>query len=111
MADSVNYQHFITLVGAYERAHPEKNKNAAQPAVGKVWKKMKTDFPAADELEEEVKRQANKWKTLLFTEKSKMTGFWSKAVQKKKLKVTNESLPAKSQQTTESVIINDKTNS
>ena len=111
MADSVNYQHFITLVGAYERAHPEKNKNAAQPAVGKVWKKMKTDFPAADELEEEVKRQANKWKTLSFTEKSKMTGFWSKAVQKEKLKVTNESLPAKSQQTTESVIINDKTNS
>ena len=50
MADSVNYQHFITLVGAYERAYPEKNKNAAQTAVGKVWKKMKTDFPPADEL-------------------------------------------------------------
>ena len=39
-----------------------------------------------------------------------MTDFWSKAVQKKKLKVTNESLPTICQETTESVAINDKTN-
>ena len=39
-----------------------------------------------------------------------MTDFSSKAVQKKKLKVTNESLPTKSQEATESVTINDKTN-
>ena len=56
MADSVNYQHFKTLVGTHKRAHLE---NAAQTAVGKVWRKMKADFPAADELEEEMKSQAN----------------------------------------------------
>ena len=100
MADSVNYKHFKTLVGAYERAHAEKNKNAAQTAVGNVWKKMKADFPAADELEEEVKRQANEWETLSFTKKSKMTDFFSKAVKKKKSNVTNESLLTKSQETT-----------
>ena len=33
---------------------------------------MKADFPADDELEGEVKRQANKWETLSFTKKSKM---------------------------------------
>ena len=66
MSDSVNYQHLKTLVGAYERAHLE---NAAQTAVGKVWKKMKADFPAADEIDEEMKRQANKWETLSFTKK------------------------------------------
>ena len=51
MTDSVNYQHFKTIVEAYEKAHPEKNKNTGQTAVGKVWKKMKADFPAADELD------------------------------------------------------------
>ena len=70
-------------MGAYERTPPDKNKNAAQTAVGKVWKKMKADFTAADELEKEVKRQANKWKTLSFREKPKMNDFWSKVVQKK----------------------------
>ena len=97
-------------MGAYERAHPEKNKNTAQTAVGKVWKKMKVDFPAVDELEEEVKGQANKWETLSFTKKSKMTDFCSKAVQRKKSKLTNESLPIETQEATESVTINDKTN-
>ena len=69
MADSVNYHHFKTLVGAYKTAHPVKNKNVAQTAVGKVWKKMKTDFLVADELEEEAKRQANEWETLSCTKK------------------------------------------
>ena len=54
---------------ACERAHSEKNKNTSQTAVGNVWKKTKADFPAADELQEEVRRQANKWKTLSFTQK------------------------------------------
>ena len=58
-----NYQHFKTLLRAYKRAHLEKNKSAAQTAVRKIWKKMKPDFPAVDELEEEVKRQANEWET------------------------------------------------
>ena len=57
MADSsVNYQHFKTLLETYERVRPEKNKNTAQTIIGKVWKKMKTDFLAAVELEEEVRR-------------------------------------------------------
>ena len=43
---------------------------------------MKADFLAANELEEVVRRQAKEWKTLSFTKKSKMTNFWSKAVQK-----------------------------
>ena len=30
---------------------------------------MKADFPAANELEEVVRRQANEWKTLSFTKK------------------------------------------
>ena len=84
MADSVNYRHGKTLVEAFEEAHPEKGKNAAQIAVGNVWKKMKVDFPATDELEEEVRRQANEWKTLSFTKKCKVTEFWLKAIQKKK---------------------------
>ena len=75
MAEPVNYQHFKTLVEVYERAHPEKNKSTAQTSVGNVWKKMKEGFPAADELEEKVRRQANKWKTLSFTKISKMTDF------------------------------------
>ena len=57
---NVNYQLFKTLLEAYERAHPEKNKNTGQTAAGKVWKKMKADFTAADELEEDVgKRSKN----------------------------------------------------
>ena len=50
---------------------------------------MKAYFPAADELEEVVRRQTNKWKTFKkksFTKKSKMTDFWSKAIQKIKSK-------------------------
>ena len=39
-----------------------------------------------------------------------MTDFWSKPAQKIKPKVTNESLPTISQETTERVTINDKTN-
>ena len=72
---------------------------------------MKADFPAADELEEVIVRQANEWKTLPFTKATKTTtSFWSKAVQKIKSKVANESIPTISQETTESVAINDKTN-
>ena len=82
MGDSVNYQHFNNLVEAYERANSEKNKNTSQTAVGEVWKKIKADFLAADEPEEIVRRQANKWKTLSFTKRSKITDFWYKAVQK-----------------------------
>ena len=37
-----------------------------------------------------------------------MTDFWSKTVQKKKSKVTNELLPTKSKDITESVTINDQ---
>ena len=47
---------------------------------------MQADFPATVELEEEVRREANDWKTLSFTKKSKITDFWSKAIQKKKSK-------------------------
>ena len=53
---------------------------------------MKVDFAVADKLQEEAKRQAHNWKTLTFTKKSKITDFWSKAIQKRKSKVTNESL-------------------
>ena len=71
---------------------------------------MRADFPAAAELEEVVRIQANEWKTLSFTKKSKMTDFCSKAIEKIKSKVANESLPTISHETTESVNINDKTN-
>ena len=71
---------------------------------------MKVDFPAVDELEEEMERLANECENLLFTKKSKMTHFMSKYVQKKKPRMTSKSLPTKSQKTTESVIINHKTN-
>ena len=58
MADSLNYQYFKALLEEiYERAHPQKNENTAQTALGKVWKKMKADFSVTDELEEEVRRQ------------------------------------------------------
>ena len=86
------------------------NKNASQFVVGKVWKKMRAGFPTANELEEVARRQAKEWKTLSFTKKSKITDFWSKAVQKIKSKVANESLPTIYQETTESVTTNDKTN-
>ena len=109
MAAPVNYQHFKNLVGVYERAHSEKSKNTSQTAVGKVGKKMKADFPVADELEKVMSRQANEWKTLSFTKKSEMTDFWIKAIQKIKSKVANESFPTISQETTESVTINEKT--
>ena len=39
-----------------------------------------------------------------------MNDLWSKTLQKIKSKVANESLPTISQETTESVTINDKTN-
>ena len=63
MADSVNYQYFQTLLQAFENAHPEKDKNTAQVTVAKIWKKMKMDFSTANELDAEVKRQSNEWKT------------------------------------------------
>ena len=78
MTDSVNYQHFENLVEAYERAHSEKKKNISKTAVGNVWKKMNADFPAAAQLEEVVRGQAKESKILSFTNKSKMTDFWSK---------------------------------
>ena len=55
--------------------------------------------------EEANKRMEN----LNIWKKSKMTDFWSKAVQKKN-QVINESLLPISHETTESVTINDKTN-
>ena len=55
MTDPIDYQHFKTLVETYERADPEKNENTAQTAVGKVWKKVKADFLAVDELEDKVR--------------------------------------------------------
>ena len=36
MANSVNYQHFKTLLNAYEKAYLEKNKNACQYAVAEI---------------------------------------------------------------------------
>ena len=36
MANSVNYQHFKTLLNVYEKAYPEKNKNACQNAVAEI---------------------------------------------------------------------------
>ena len=72
----------LSNISILKRAHSENNKNTSQTAVRKVWKKMKEDFPAADEIEEVVRRQSNKRKTLSCTKKSKMTYFWSKAVQK-----------------------------
>ena len=65
---------------AYERAHLEKNKKTAQTVIGQVRKKIKTDSPAVNEIEEEV---------IVICKESRMTDFWSKAVQKKKSKVTN----------------------
>ena len=52
MANSVNYQHFKTLLNAYEKAYPKKNKNACQNAFVEIWKNMKKDqaYPSSDEL-------------------------------------------------------------
>ena len=47
---------------AYERSCLEKNKNTTQTAVRIVWKKMKANFLKANELGEELRRQANKGK-------------------------------------------------
>ena len=88
-------------------AHPEKDKNTAQVTVAKIWKKMKMDFSTANELDAEVKRQSNEWKTLSFTKKTKLHHFWSKAITKKKSsKVINEAVQ---KETKDSVTESDKT--
>ena len=50
MANSVSYQHFETLLNAYEKAYPEKNKNTCQNAAVEISKNMKKDYPSSDEL-------------------------------------------------------------
>ena len=50
MANYVNYQHFKALLNAYEKAYPEKNKNACQNGVAEIWENMKKDYPSSDEL-------------------------------------------------------------
>ena len=47
---------------------------------------MKADFPVVDELEEEVKRQANKCENLLYTKESKMTVLGQKLFRRKNKK-------------------------
>ena len=47
---------------AYERARLEKNKNTTQTAVRIVWKKMKANFLTANDLGQELRRQANEGK-------------------------------------------------
>ena len=42
MANSVNYHHFKTLLNAYKKEYPEKNKNACQNAVAGPPPKGKT---------------------------------------------------------------------
>ena len=101
MANSVNYKHFKTLLNAYEKAYPEKNKNACQNAVAEIWKNMKKDYPSSDELRKEVDHKANEWKELSITKKSKTTDFWS-GVQKKSTNVTIKLPPTASQESTES---------
>ena len=101
MANSVNYQHFKTLLNVYEKAYPEKNKNACQNAVAEIWKNMKKDYPSFDELRKEVDRKANEWKELSITKKSKMTDFWP-GVRKKSTNVTIKLPPTASQESTES---------
>ena len=39
-----------TLLNAYEKAYPEKNKNACQNGVAEIWENMKKDYPSSDEL-------------------------------------------------------------
>ena len=77
MAYSVNYQHFKTLLIAYRKAYPEKNKNACENAVVKIWKNMKKYYPSPGEFRKKVGREANKWKEISITKKSEMTDFWS----------------------------------
>ena len=101
MANSVNYQHFKTLLNAYEKAYPEKNKNACQDAVAEIWKNMKKDYPSSDQLRKEVDRKTNEWKELSITKKSKMTDLWS-GVRKKSTNVTIKLPPTASQESTES---------
>ena len=101
MANSVNYQHFKTLLNAYEKAYPEKNKNACQNAVAEIWKHTKKDYPSSDELRNEVDRKSNEWKEFSIPKKSKMTDFWS-GVQKKSTNVTIKLPPTASQESTES---------
>ena len=113
MTNSVNYQHLKTLLNAYEKAYPEKSKNACQNAVAEILKNMKKDYPSSDELRKEVDRKANKWKELSTTEKSKMTDFWY-GVRQKSTNVTIKLPPTASQESsksslepTESVTLND----
>ena len=101
MANSFNYQHFKTLLNAYEKAYPEKNKNVCQNAVAEIWKNMKKDYPSSDELRKEVDGKANEWKELSSTKKSKMTDFWSGA-RKKSTNVTIKPPSTASQESTES---------
>ena len=59
MANSVNYQYSKNLLNVYEKAYPEKNKNACQNAVAEICKNMKKGYPSSDELRKEVDRKAN----------------------------------------------------
>ena len=43
MGNCVNYQHFKTLLNAYKKVYPEKNRNACQNVVAEIWKNMKKD--------------------------------------------------------------------
>ena len=63
MANSVNYR-FKTLLNAYEKAYPEKNKNTCQNAVAEIWKNMKKDYPSSKELRKEVDGKANYYEFL-----------------------------------------------
>ena len=63
---------------ALERTNSEKNKNTSQTVVGKISKKMRADFPAADELGDVVRRQTNEWKTYHLQKNPKMTDFSQK---------------------------------
>ena len=98
MANSINYQHFKTLLNEYEKAYPEKNKNVCQNPVADISKNMKKDYPSSDELRKEVDHKANEWKELSIT---KTTDFWS-GVQKKSTNVTIKLPPTASQESTES---------
>ena len=90
-----------TLLNAYEKAYPEKNKNACQNAVAEIWKNMKKDYPSSDVLRKEVDRKTNEWKELSITKKSKTTDFWS-VVRKKSINITIKLPPTASQESTES---------
>ena len=92
MANSVNYQHFKTLLNACEKAYPEKSKNACQNAVAEIWKNMKKEYPSSD-VRKEIDRKANEWKKLSITKKSKMTDFWF-GVRKKSTNLTIKLPPA-----------------